>query len=166
MRSALIKGLVLLMMCSAAYAGFGRSGSSGSFRSSGSSFSSASSARSYSSSSYRAAPYSAPRTVVNNTTVVHSSSGGSSGIHPLTAGVVGYMLGSANHQPQTVVVNGQPQQVVQPVVQPIAQSSPTSVTQTDEVYAPSTNDNLLFWAAFTLAALFGTGVLIHLYKKE
>lgn len=162
--------VVLVLFCAhlvVAHAGFGRGGSSGSFRSSGSSFSS----RSYSAPvrSYISSPrtYSAPKTVVReyHTTTTVAPSSNSGGIHPLTAGIAGYLVGDAmnrhSNQPQQVA-QAQPQQQVQQQVQDIPQQQYVSQPSQQQ----SEEHGLLFWVVLTGLFLFGLGVVLHLAKKN
>jgi hypothetical protein len=160
----MIKALIIFCLISSAFAGFGRSGSSG-----GRSYSSSGYSRSYSAPrSY----YTPQRTVVyrNTTNVVHSSSGGG-GIHPLVAGMAGYMVGSAlanNHPqyatpaPQVVYVNGQPQtqQIVQPQDQPQIIQAP-AVQQ----YYPDQH-GFIFYFILILLLLAGIAFVLHVFVIE
>lgn len=152
----LCKILILILIASHCWAGFGRGGSSGSFRSSGFSSRSYSAPRSY--SSYSAPRYSAPRTVVReyHTNTVQAPS--SSGVHPLVAGMAGYMVGDAlnrNHgtaqaaQPQVMYVNGQPQQSAQPNVQDVQQPVQNDAHNEQIAQAPVQTEQhgLFFWFA-------------------
>lgn len=164
--------LILFLIVSNCYAGFGRSGRCGSFRSGGFSSRSYSAPRSYV-SSYRPAP----RVIYHSTTVHAPAAASGGGIHPLVAGIAGYMVGDAlnrNHgqqqvaqaPPQVVYVNGQPQQaqssVVQSQSQPEQQQMQAPVTQP----APAEEHGLFFWMFIVLFGLFGLTVVLNLVKKN
>jgi len=107
-----------------------------------------------------------------HTNTVHTSSGGGSGgIHPLVAGMAGYMVGGAmaNHNqapaasPQVVYVNGQPQQAQQ---QP--QDLPAQSVQYAQQATPEEHNEhgLLFWFAFLAFATFCFATCVHFIKKN
>ena len=161
----LVKLIIIFCAVNSAFAGFGRGGSSG-----GRSYSSSSYSRSYSAPSRS---YSAPqRTVVyrNTTSVVHHDSGGG-GMHPLVAGMAGYMLGNAlanNNQvvqsapaPQVVYVNSQPQQAA-----PIQQPDAPQIIQQVPAQPVSLGHGFFFY--FFLAVTFSLccAFLIKLMKIE
>ncbi len=101
-----------------------------------------------------------PPVVHNNTTVIHHDSGGS-------GFMMGYLLGHANNQPQTVIVH--PPAVAAPV-QPVAPQPPATATPAQPAPAVTSvteeSGSIFDTLLYVLLGLFAFVIGIHYIKNK
>jgi len=159
----LVIALILLSLTVTCFAGYGR-GSTSSYRGS-----------SYNRSTYSAPrSYSAPRTVVReyHTNTVHTQSpAASGGVHPLMAGMAGYMIGDAmsnrHNAQQPVYVQGQGAQPAQSIPEqqyaPQVEYSQNNLTQEEMSYG---QHGFFYYLGWTLVALFLMGIGFEFLRRR